>query len=329
VVLLPSRWLGDALVPHVPVPLIEAAQWRALAAVLARMPPVFSWGGFECRLHREPRVDLLLCLVRAAAGAIAADRRFPDPAHGAALASIRAFLDAWYDDPRLAGIPLCWIEHDVHLDGPSPPFVQFCVDPSYPGMHRPALTPAALGALAGAGLARLAGPNPAGLARLVAVAEALPRTGRILHAGAIPHRGSAALRVLAALPIDDALGWLAAIGWPGRPADAAELLALLGGQLRRVSLQLDLDDGVGPTLAVEFALSTETGDDPRWQALMAALVARGLAEPAKARAALSWIGHAAIDVPDAAWLIEVSRTLDVKLVLRPGPDGRASWEAKA
>src|SRR5262245_12242825 len=123
--MLPQDRLWDAIAPHVSPTLIAPQQWQALTALMARLPPVFSWGIFECRLAADARVDLLLCLVR--------DRSAPPvltAAQRAQLAPILPFLDAWYADPRLAASPLFWLEHDVLADGPSPPFVQFCVDPS-------------------------------------------------------------------------------------------------------------------------------------------------------------------------------------------------------
>jgi hypothetical protein len=303
-------------------PRADPGPWPALTALTARLPAWFSWGIFECRLHRDPRVDLLLCLVR--------DRR---PRSGSstapceALAPIQRFLDAWDDDPRLAHSPLLWIEHDMLPDGASPPFVQFCVDPSYPRCDRAPLAPAAVAQLAEIGIERLLGraPSPVALDRLAAAASRLPTGGRILHVGAMPHRGSDALRVLAAVPIDDVLGWLDAVAWSGSYARAAELVGLIRSHVRRASVQLDLGDRVGPTLAVEFPRIADAGADPAWQRFMAALVERGLAEPARAAAALSWIGRRTEDLPDAAWLVTLERQLDVKLVL--GPDG--ACQAKA
>jgi hypothetical protein len=320
------RSLCDALAPHVGTSLIAPPQWQALTAVIARLPPVFSSGIFECRLHREPRVDLLVCLARRTGGAVAAPRRFPAPIQREALAPILPFLDAWYDDPRLAPSPLLWIEHDLLPEGASPPFVQFCVDPSYPRSDQLPRAPAAVGALAAAGVERLLGhaASPGALARLVQAAEQLPAGGRILHVGVIPHRGSEALRVLAAVPVDETLAWLESVGWPGDFARAAELLALLGTHFRRASVQLDLGEQIGPTMAIEFPRVAESGADPAWQTFMDALVERGLAEPHKARAALAWIGYQTDDLPGAAWLVGISRQLDVKLSL-----GRESCEAKA
>jgi hypothetical protein len=322
---LPHHQIWDAITPQLSPVLVAPRPWQRLTALMSRLPPVFSWGIFECRLQRDPRVDLLLCVVRER-GATPTPRP-ATPAHRHALGAILPFLDAWYDDPRLAASPLFWLEHDLVDDEPSPPFVQFCVDPSYPHSAQPPLAPAAVGALAAAGIERLLGraASAAALARLVDAAERLPRGGRILHVGVIPHRGSAALRVLSAVPVGDTLAWLDAVGWPGDRGRAAELLALLGTRFPRASVQLDLGDRVGPALAIEFPLQAGSGADPGWQAFMAAIVERGLADPAKAVAALAWIGRQTHDFPGAAWLVGIGRQLDVKLSL--GPDARC--EAKA
>jgi hypothetical protein len=316
---VPHPEIGSALAPELPPALIGPPEWLALTALMARLPAAFSWGIFECRLAPDPRVDLLLCLVR--------DRGAARGLLGEALPSIAAFLVAWHDDPRLAASPLCWIEHDLAGERPSPPFVQLCVDPSYPRCDQAPLAPEAVAAIAAAGIAPLLGrpAAPGALAQLVIAADRLPPTGRILHVGVIPHRGRTALRVLATMAVGDALSWLAAIGWPGDVRRAAELVALLGGRIPRVSIQLDLEDAVGPAVAVEFPFEAESGAHPAWQAFMAGLVARGLADPAKAQAALGWIGHRSHELADAVWRVGIGRQLDVKVTL--AADGR--FEAKA
>ncbi|WP_394836669.1 hypothetical protein LVJ94_07150 [Pendulispora rubella] len=322
---LPPSALVQAVAPFVSSALVSLPASARIGAHTARLPPVFAWGIFECRLAPDDmRVDMLFRVSRRGGGEDKLAEEWPRIE--AELGPIAEFLRAWRDpNGALARSPLFWVEHDLLPGGPSAPFVQFCVDPRYPE-GRAALPPAELRALAKAGVAPLLGDEPdAGPLDLLAQCAArLPENASVLHVGVMPYRGRRDLRVLAGVPIARTWEWLAAIGWPGDRAHAFDWLDLLGGHFTHASVQLDLGEAVRPTLALEFPLP-RSGDDPAWKRFMAGLVARGLADVEKAESALRWIGDATGQVTGAPWLVHVQRQLDVKLVLRA--DG--TCEAKA
>jgi len=326
--LAPSALVG-ALAPHVPSSLISPLARGRIEAFVATLPPAFSWGIFECRLAPESeRVDMLFCASRRHGGDAALARSLADPNDSRRFSSVTPFLRTWSQpDGPLADVPLVWIEHDLLASGPSSPFVQFCVDPSYPVAQDTAMAPSRLRALSACGVELLLGEraDAAAMDQLAYCAERLPGSGRILHVGVIPHRGTRDLRVLAAVPMAQTLDWLAAIAWPGDRGIAAQFLELLGERFPFASVQLDLGDTVRPTLALEFPLLTQPERDPAWAHFIDALVARGLASPSKGQGALDWIGDATHDLPGAPWLTNLQRQLDVKLVL--SADG--ACEAKA
>ena len=322
---LPPSALVQSVAPYVSSALVSQPASARIRAHTARLPPIFAWGIFECRLAADDtRVDMLFRVSRRGGG----DEKLAEawPRVQEELGPVAAFLHAWRTARgALARIPLFWIEHDLLATGPSAPFVQFCVDPRYPE-GREALPPAELRALARAGVALLLGdePDAGSLDRLAQCAARLPEHASILHVGVMPYRGTRDLRVLAGVPIARTWEWLAAIGWPGDRARAFEWLELLGEHFTHASVQLDLGEAVRPTLALEFPLP-RSGEDPAWKRFMASVVACGLADAEKAEAALQWIGDATGELPGAPWLVNVQRQLDVKLVLRA--DG--SCEAKA
>jgi hypothetical protein len=66
-------------------------------------------------------------------------------------------------------------------------------------------------------------------------------------------------------------------------------------------------------------------DPASWRPILEQLGALGACAPAKAAAALSWIGTERIDLADLGWPISVQRDLDLKLTLT----GDATLEAKS
>lgn len=329
--LLPFESLCRAVEPRVPGALISAPAWARIVALAEGLPALFCWAIFECRLQRDAdRADVLLCISRWDGDDAGLRDSVLRKDTLDALGRAPRFLRAWLEPGTMvcSEVPLLWLEYDLIAGERRAPFVQFCVDSGYPRPGpRVALSPARLSALADEGLSLLLGerPEPAVLANLQRCAERLPPGARVLHLGAMPQRGTSDLRVLAVVPAESTPAWLEAIGWPGPREGLQQLLALLAGHFPRLSVQLDLGEVVRPTLALEFPLTTRPDRDPRWRQFIDALVDLGLCDPDKGRASLDWIGDETVDLPEADWLVQIQRRLDIKVIL--GPDGRL--EAKA
>jgi len=186
------------------------------------------------------------------------------------------FCRAWSDPTSLlhSWIPFVFLEFDA--DVPSDPipvpsvFVSLdwpIVDPAEPEAEQGvrSLTTAVVHDA----LYLLLGPN--GLApfaaNLGACIDALPDSGRVLHAGAMLGRSACGARLSIAMPRAAQVGYLERFGL-GRSAGIVEsVMATLAPTNDRVHLELDVTETIGPRIGVVLACDRPEG----WAELLARL----------------------------------------------------------
>ncbi|MBL8952688.1 MAG: hypothetical protein JNK82_18050, partial [Myxococcaceae bacterium] len=151
----------------------------------------------------------------------------------------------------------------------------------------------------------------------------LPMTGRLLHVVGIPHRLGDDLRIGAILPCSDVERWLRAVGWPGTKAQLRELFRLVGFTSGFIHVQVELNETIGPKLALDFNIA-QTPNDPRWAPFGKRIVESCGADPERVSAALSWVGSRRVRLPSDELPARLDQQLFFKVTSRP--DG---LEAKA
>ncbi len=150
--------------------------------------------------------------------------------------------------------------------------------------------------------------QPSTLTQIDAVKRAADAAGVwVSHYGAMLARPQAAVRVnIHSLAHAKMAGFARALGWSG---DAAAFEALIGWtrELGDIHvLALDVGDQVQSQIGIEVFFRVADNTIPRWRALLAILVARGLCAPDKAAALLKWqklITPTTIDTQWVDWLI--------------------------
>jgi len=271
-----------AVAPALPPPLVGLEVRDALAALAARLPPVHH-AGFECRLAAAaPRVDLHQgfvptesVLAHLSAYLACDDRRRRPPWSAVARFAARP----------PAAVRLLVLEFDGAGKRPSAaaPSVFF------------SLTPAARGGRDPDGLAAVAALFPGVFSArrrqsLLDLQHRLPARARMTDLGLRRSGRRMRLRVVVG-PLDarQRRRVLAACGWHARDALESSL-APLHRIVAAAMLALDLDEGIGPQVGVEFYPGDPPSAAPAWEALLAELVRHGWCAPEKAAAILAWPG---------------------------------------
>jgi len=312
---------------HVPIALVSTDDLGAIRALAADLPAAFNWLGFECRLARgDRRVDFGVCIDSRDRGrdtvatALAAGEELPG------LESLRPLLREWVDpSAQLHGLcPVLWAEWDRPAPG-AVPFAFVCVDPGFPSDRpRPQIAAARLRVAAERCLELLRDrpPDLAALDKLDACARMLPADAHILHLAPMPPGRGRGLRVHTSLRLPDVLPWLRGIEWPGDLDAARRALELCYGAAR-VGVQVTLSDRPHPYLGIEYYTRSDPRSNLEWSRVLAGLVTAGLCDATKAEAVLGWFGDETVDLPGAAWFVNIQRQFYVKLVVAQG-----AFEAK-
>jgi hypothetical protein len=295
-----------ALAPWLSPALVSGPARRRLQALARPFPAALpSWLYCECRLASgAEQVDLSLAVDACAAEVL----------HGVARAGrpdwrrLREFAAGW-SPHRVARL---WLEFDAPAPrAPPGVFLEF------PGLPAPRLSARIIAQL----LAPLRGaslpPGPAGvLERCIA---ALPAQAGVRYTGLFPSRGTPALRLcLTGLREGEVAPYLATIGWPGDPERLRQDTGWAG---RAGVLNLDLWDGVGPRVGLEYMLSRrpQVGGELREGTLLDQLVDRGLSTVGKRQALALWPGALRLELPHTLWPALVLRRVNhIKLVYTPG-----------
>ncbi|MFL6293735.1 MAG: hypothetical protein ACJ759_22810 [Thermoanaerobaculia bacterium] len=174
-------------------------------------------------------------------------------------------------------------------------------------------------------------PLTAGQQRLIRRChEAIPAPAYLLYAFSLLARGTDALR-LEIFGLDPAgiVSYLERVAPESVPwvRDAAGLFE----GVERIHLSLDLGEEVLPRIGIEGSFSRLPGREPRWGELFERLVSRGLCDPGKRDAALSWHGSETFWTAPTAWPVEAvgargfcfRKLSHVKVVCRPGREPEA------
>lgn len=335
-----------------------AASARVAATLARLPAALSDLAYLEVRLDARPTVDLVLHVAAAARPLLVAGPPWPGLADWSpdapAWARVAALARAWRgDDPALAAlVHHLWLEFDLdgaeHPAPPAlPPGVFACFGELRPAEHAPArwahAARRALATLVGAnagGPAAVDGPDgvvsaagatpmalPAALAApLDACLAALPAAAYLPYVGAMLGRGRESARLcVVGLDAPALAAYLRAVGWARDARLDATLGALVAAQpagpLHGVGmLHLDVARD-GPWRAgFEFGFQRAPQRAGRLaeEALLAALIAAGLARADKVRALARWPGGAAVRTAGAAPCVVARRVNHVKLVARPG-----------
>ncbi|GGK05363.1 hypothetical protein GCM10010123_39030 [Pilimelia anulata] len=288
----------DALLERLPAALVDDPAAKRLRLLGDRLPDALSRRvGLEARLDDDPRVDLLL---------LAADTRELDILAGVdpsiRLPGPLAATPAWRAAARLArrarwlavdGAPLppgVWLELDTDTAAPAPAlFTAAGPDPDHEAVAGWDAAGTVAAVLAAAGDAEPPADLVAALARVAA--GPLP----VRQVGVFASRPHAGVRLFCCRPPGTPLApALAAAGWEGDAAAVTAWTAVAEEYGDTLHVGLDVTPiGPLPTVGLEIAVAgaAQPPADPRWGRLLALLVDRGLATPAKA-AAVQQLGRA-------------------------------------
>lgn len=319
--------LLDAIEPWLLEALVPAASWALVRSLGTRLPPAFSGAILECRLARtDTRVDFMVCALQRDGGAAQL---------GALLGDCTSFcgpsaplLHAWMraNSQLIATVPLAWLEYDLPASADPPePVVFLCVDPDFPDSRlAPAPEAAALCALTDSVLSIVRGrAEPQVTASLRRCVEALPLGARLLHLAPLQARGRNGVRLMIAMPLLSVQPFLEAVSWPGQAAARDAVFALCGTLSGLVGLQLDVWDGIGPYFALECyepSSLSKNRAEPAMKGFITHLIDGSICAPEKGEAALLWSGQKTLELPGAAWLVNIQRRMYVKLAAHS--DGR-------
>lgn len=132
---------------------------------------------------------------------------------------------------------------------------------------------------------------------------ALPPGAAPAHLGVMLSRPGGALRVVIhGMPLEATPSYLESIGWQDPDQQLVSLIRDMSALSDPVALlNLDVSGRLCPKVGVEFYVRGDAEHLPRWTALLAFLVDRKLASPAKAKALLSWPGFTEAGGGDRTW----------------------------
>lgn len=325
---------------HLPPELVPPASRERVLWVAGRIPAALTRAAYlECRLREGPDpVDLIFRVEREGAEILAGRHPGVDPARllecGPAWRAVADFCRAWLDGegPEWALVRHLWLELD--LDAPvagggapvPPPSVFVALDDGATvGMGTEAvlallervLEPLAPGAMDGATRARLAG-----------VLDRRPPGAAVPYAGVMLSRPRQAVRVyLSRVAGGTVPGLLNEVGWPedqGREAAEAVAAMAAAGAPEVGMLHLDVLEGaLLPRLGVEYTLERHAQIRGRVaeHGFLDALAARGLCEPGRRDALLSWPGYELVTLRHELWPSLLARRVNcIKMVHEPDRD---------
>ncbi|HYN21212.1 MAG TPA: hypothetical protein VE078_09645 [Thermoanaerobaculia bacterium] len=299
--------------------LVTAAAWRGIEELAARLPPVWSWAGFEVRLGaEESQVDFALYALevdggrQALAGWVRGGEELPEGS------SVQPLLEEWSrPEGGLADVPNLWLEYDFPDGIPRAPTIGLTF------ASGEGVSPLRLRTVSERALRSLPGrqDDSQGLDLLDQASRRLPPGARILHLGILAPWRRQAMRLTALLPSAAALRtWLEDIGRPPDPCVWEAGLELMGTAGGAFQIGLDLSADGEPRLALDWPWLVSPAAEE-----IARLAERGLCDPDKARVLRSWIGDELVRMPGTRWPLRIDRQLGFKVVI--GAGGRA--EAKA
>jgi hypothetical protein len=316
---------------HAPSELVPGSAWARFASLPALLPQALTVAGLECRLEGgEAPVDLAVCISAKDGGRETLARHLRDPEVAAAWRNAGwslalDFFERW-SNPGSAlfdRVPFVWMEFDLdEVSSKRPVPIVFI------GLATDGSAEARCGDCDGVietGLQALRGRSlpPRTRRTLRRCHDGLPTGGRFLHLADMSPRNLDAVRIVAAIPRGVLPSYLERIGWTGSTGDLTATLTMLGEFASSLGIGMDISEGVGPCLGLEYYYPTSPLDDPRWAALLDRLVAWGACTAEKRSAIAGWPGRAG-DPPDPrSWPVQLLRPLLIKVVYETGVRVRA------
>ena len=317
--------------PHIPSGLLDGNTLRHLQDALPALPPACSIGAFECRLEAGARqVDLEVCLREGGGGraSLAAGLpEFEDSTRGdPRWARTIEFLRSWCHpgSPLFDTVPVVWLELDVDESetDSAVPFVVFTLDPEAPFANGTMLTERTEGALL-TGLNLLAGDElgHSSASTLRRCLLALPSGTRLLHAALRPTVDRDLLRIILRMEWRCLTAYLCHLGWRGSSTEQDAWLTRTCPTTLMSSINLDLADGVGPRIGIEYYFPTQPASDPRWRTVFDALVEVGACTEERRAQLEAWPSYG--KEHEETGLLRVERELLLKVVYEQGQPLRA------
>jgi hypothetical protein len=314
----------DLVALVLPPELVSPDALKAVRTVAETLPHMASGGALECRLGPDPRVDLLMYMLKDEGGYCAllrdAEARGLFPQFLVHWQRILDFCRDWADPDSVlhTEVPALWLEFDVEDDPTGTLPIPFpCIEkhitatrpPEVQGEHQRAkcleVTERALSLLHGRSITTL-GP-------LGHCIERLPPRGRALHIAPLLTRGINATRLVCTLPVTELPAYLSDISWPGSIAQLNRLLIATTGRENRIGFHLDVGMTIHPTIGLEIYYPP---GDARWRPLLDYLCSLRACTPEKRDALLRWPAAAQVALPHHRWPTRLSTGLLVKLVLK-------------
>jgi hypothetical protein len=313
--------LHRELVPHLPEALAPRSQLAWIEPLAEALPPVFSWGCYECRTGSDVGpVDFLVCSSDADGDREEVAEALAGPRAGGPLSGVEAALRAWGTSADAQAIPFLWLEFDAHR-GPSAPVFFACADPRF-GQLDGRTTPETRAVHATfawmthhLGLSGDLGPL---IDRLV---SGLPAGGQVLHLAPLASRGQHnQLRAVVAIPRFEVGPWLASLGLEPAITRGSGVARIHDWPQDHIGVHLDLTlHGPPSRVALQFHRNADEVD--HWQAVLDTLVATTDLTAPQAEGVRQWLGRSTFWPGDGGWRIALDRGAELKIDLRSdGPD---------
>ncbi len=296
----------DVLLPSLGQALINNDQLSKLRTLAARLTPV-SEGGFECRLGPDqPQVDLHQCIyptdceLALLRDRISAIGSTADTDIRSTWTHLHDFLTELSEpsSPLHSRIPEIWLEYDNQDSHPYPlPFVFIGLP------QRAAPSAETYDRLAVPALDRLLGSHwHVCKDKLYRCFARCSDGAFISHIGVILSGNSRTLRVnVKRLRPDMLISYLQRIGWQGQADELRALVERLFAFFDRITVCLDIGQKVYPQIGFECITPKQSPSVGSWDVFLGYLVEKGLCEPRKREALLSWPGRTDPMNTEAPW----------------------------
>ena len=216
--------------------------------------------------------------------------------------------------------PALWLEWDI-TDAVKMPFSFATVDPEFPTITNRVLARTQRDELHREVITWMARPPSATEAEIVRlVDQTVPRPGRTLHLAAVTHRGHEEIRCHSLVPRSHLLSWLGQLQWPGDLSVVKDTVRQFGDAVSYVGVQLAIrrDTATGrshlaPYVGLEYYDPSSPLSSPNWPDLLGRLTRVGLADRAKAAAAMRWYGRETVRLPSESHAVDLQRQFYVKV----------------
>ena len=272
------RALTDAINPV----LITPSAWQRLVDTGNRIP-LSSGGGIECRPADPDCADLA---VRFLSTEVGTDGLLDPPLDvaGAANAVVAGVVRRWRTEGSAKPTRVLWVELDLRAGGLPVPSI--FVGPGNPPRGAPANLPDNDEWQAIVNLLRPGVPARA-VERLLGV---LPRGAWVGYIGIM--RGRELRATVSGLTPDEVRPLLHRLAWPGEARVIESILSVARAHTARITLGLDLTEGIGRALGLELAPFGPDG----WEGLLQGTASLAPLSDSARVALLAWPGESAGDV---------------------------------